>query len=432
MKRVQIALAVIFLLLMSCDNVFHTLANKDPNKDNSIIIGVEGGIIVKFDKNGGETEADPDAIIVWAPVRTIGGLPVDPAWTDYTFLGWNTMPDGTGTGFTSSTTVLSDIVVYAQWVLNTYTVSFYANGASGNAPPAQTVDAASAITLPDEGGLSKPGYFFGGWNTKEDGSGINCSANSLLIVTGSLSLYALWVEIGTVTHTVLFDSNGGTAVPGQIVISGNQAARPQNPSRSGYSFVNWYSDSGLGAVYDFSAPVTENITLFAGWNIVQYTVTFNINGAEGTVPESRTVNAGSEIILPDNTGISKGDYLFGGWNANAAGTGINYSAHGVLVPDSTITLYAKWNPPGTVTHTVSFDSNGGSAVSGQTVISGLSAKRPSDPVRTNYIFSNWYGDDSLASLYSFSNPVTEDITVYAKWNRIQYTVRFSVNGGSGT
>jgi uncharacterized protein (TIGR02145 family)/uncharacterized repeat protein (TIGR02543 family) len=73
-----------------------------------------------------------------------------------------------------------------------YTVSFNANGGSGVAPSAQTVDAGSAITLPNQGNLTRSGYTFGGWNTESSGTGNNYNAGSPYTPTASITLYARW------------------------------------------------------------------------------------------------------------------------------------------------------------------------------------------------------------------------------------------------
>lgn len=70
---------------------------------------------------------------------------------------------------------------------------------------------------------------------------------------------------GTVTRTVSFNSNGGSTVASQTVTSGGVAATPANPSRTGYTFAGWYSNSGLTTLFSFSAPITADITLYAKW-----------------------------------------------------------------------------------------------------------------------------------------------------------------------
>ena len=67
------------------------------------------------------------------------------------------------------------------------------------------------------------------------------------------------------SYTVTFKANGGSAVSTQKVASGSKATRPADPTRSGYTFVNWYSDASLTRVFNFYSNVTGNVTLYAKW-----------------------------------------------------------------------------------------------------------------------------------------------------------------------
>ena len=69
---------------------------------------------------------------------------------------------------------------------------------------------------------------------------------------------------GITLHTVTFNSNGGSDVPGQIRANA-AATKPADPTRSGYGFAGWYTDEACTAAYDFTQPVTDNITLYAKW-----------------------------------------------------------------------------------------------------------------------------------------------------------------------
>lgn len=72
-------------------------------------------------------------------------------------------------------------------------------------------------------------------------------------------------DASTVQFTVTFDSNGGSAVPSQKITSGETASRPADPTKGMDTFDGWYSDAELTQSYDFSTPVTANITLYAKW-----------------------------------------------------------------------------------------------------------------------------------------------------------------------
>ena len=69
------------------------------------------------------------------------------------------------------------------------------------------------------------------------------------------------------------------------------------------------------------------------------------------------------------------------------------------------------------THTVTFNSNGGSAVSSQTVNDNSTATQPADPTKTGYTLGGWYSDSGLTTAFDFTTPITADTTLYAKWNR---------------
>ena len=77
------------------------------------------------------------------------------------------------------------------------------------------------------------------------------------------------------------------------------------------------------------------------------------------------------------------------------------------------------------TYTVTFDSDGGSAVATQTVSAGSTASRPVDPTKAGYVFGGWFSDVSLTTEYNFSTPVNTDIILYAAWAEA-FTVTFDM------
>jgi uncharacterized repeat protein (TIGR02543 family) len=297
--------------------------------------------------------------------------------------------------------------------LPVYTVTFDSNG--GNNVTSQTITLGDTVNRPTN--PIRSGYTFDNWYSD---SGLTTVYNFSTTVTGNITLYAKW---NTVTYTVTFDSNGGSSVTSQTVNSGSTATRPTDPTKTGYTFDNWYSNSGLTTVYNFSTAVTGNITLYAKWNTVTYTVSFESNG--GSSVSSQTVNSGSTATRPTNP--TRSGYTFDNWYSNSTLTTVyNFSS----TVTSNITLYAKWNTVSPTTYTVTFNSNGGSSVSSQTVNSGSTATRPTNPTKSGYTFDNWYSNSTLTTVYNFSTAVTGNITLYAKWNNVTYTVTFDSNGGS--
>jgi len=131
----------------------------------------------------------------------------------YEFVKWSGVSNETSP--TVSVEMKSNLTLTANFRLRTgpqpdqYTVSFSANGGSGTAPSAQTVDAGSAITLPNQGSLTRSGYTFDGWNTNSSGTGNNYNAGSPYTPTASITLYAKWNTSSGGGGTTFTDSRDG-------------------------------------------------------------------------------------------------------------------------------------------------------------------------------------------------------------------------------
>ena len=240
--------------------------------------------------------------------------------------------------------------------------------------------------------------------------------------------------LANVYHSVVFDANGGSSVRTQIVKHG-QTASYKTTYRAGYEFLGWYLN---GEEYDFSTPVTNKITLYAKWRKKdiedepkkEYIVDFDSNGGSYVAPEE--VLEGDAVTRPSDP-IRK-CYTFAGWYVDEELTE-RYNFNSIVTSD--MTLYAKWIDDGTCkeTYIVDFDSNGGSYVASEEVLEGDVVDRPKNPTKECYDFGGWYTDQALTKRYSFSTPVTSDMTLYAKWIdngtcKEKYTVDFDSNGGS--
>jgi uncharacterized repeat protein (TIGR02543 family) len=144
----------------------------------------------------------------------------------------------------------------------------------------------------------------------------------------------------------------------------------------------------------------------------KYTVTFNLNydGATGA-PDAQTITSGGTATKP--TDPSRDSYSFNGWYAEAACTNA-FDFATAITADTT--LYAKWTAVDTtVKYTVAFDTNGGSSIAAVSVSSGATVTAPTDPTLASYTFGGWYTSAAKTTAYNFSDPVTADTTLYAKW-----------------
>ena len=141
-------------------------------------------------------------------------------------------------------------------------------------------------------------------------------------------------------YNVEFDSDGGSKVETQTVKSGEKAKKPETPVKDGYNFVDWYDGE---SVFDFDTEITKDYKLKAKWVSAKptYTVTFDVNGATGTVP-TQTVEEGGKATKPEDP--EKTGYYLVQWN-RADGTKFDFNSDTVT---ENITLTAVWQKVYTV------------------------------------------------------------------------------------
>ena len=221
--------------------------------------------------------------------------------------------------------------------------------------------------------------------------------------------------VPTVYAVSLRQPAGGSPVASQSVNDGDPVVQPTAPTRTGYVFDGWWSAASGGTQWSFTTPITGPATLYAHWKNV-WSVAFDSQG--GSAVASQNVVDGSPATGPADP--TRSGYFFDGWFTAASG-GSQWSFATTIT--SAKTLYAQW----TIGRAVSFDSNGGSAVSSQVVRDGSVATAPADPTRTGYDFAGWYAG---ADPFSFTSPVTGDLVLTAHWTKHVYTVSFDSNGGS--
>ncbi len=226
-------------------------------------------------------------------------------------------------------------------------------------------------------------------------------------------------------HQVSFSSNGGSPVGSQTVAFGSLVQTPvPDPTKTGHAFAGWFADAGLTDPWDFSADtVTGDTTLHARWTANSYDVAFDSHG--GTAVAAQTIVFGSLVATPVPDPTRTG-HTFAGWYADAALTDPwDFSADTVGAAD--LTLHAKWAVNG---YTVSFNSNGGTAVAAQTIVFGSLVATPvSDPTKTGHAFAGWFADAALTDPWDFSADTVgaADLTLHAKW-----TTTYTITGSAGT
>ena len=338
--------------------------------------------------NGG-TCATPSSTVLYG--ATLGSMPTA-IKTGFRLDGWFTQAVG-GVQITGTTPIMQNYgTLYAQFTeVPTYRVTFNANG-HGTAPDAQ--DIVSGEKAAEPAAPSEKGYTFGGWY-KEDAC-TNAWNFSNDVVTGKTILYAKWTAK---QYTITFDSKGGSAVAAITQDYGTAVTAPANPSREGYTFNGW------SPAVPETMPL-NGITCVAQWTAKQYTITFDSNG--GSAVESITQDYGTTVTAPANP--TREGYTFSGWSPAVPAT----------MPLNGTICVAQWTAK---QYTITFDSNGGSAVESITQDYGTTVTAPANPTREGYTFNGW----------SPAVPATMPLngtTCVAQWTAKQYTITFDSNGGS--
>ena len=232
-------------------------------------------------------------------------------------------------------------------------------------------------------------------------------------LTGDLSITGKYEK--TKNYIVKFNSNGGNSVSSQTVKVGGKATEPTNVKKEGYILDGWYLNNKK---YDFNTEVNKNIILVAKWNddpnIKRYEVKFNSNG--GSSVSSQKIIENKTVKQP--TDPTKSGYSFEGWYLN--NTKYNFN----LKVTSNITLVAKWRE--LAKYTVTFNTNGGSSVSTQTIFEGNKVTRPTNPTKSGSVFKEWQLNGKT---YNFDSTINDNITLNAIWTT-SYTVSFDSDGGS--
>ena len=328
-------------------------------------------VTVTFNHNYGTPPTTQNVSVTYTAPATSGTvgsqMPADPSRSGFTFQGWNTAADGSGTPFNSATPVSANITVYAQWQSGgggstTVTVTFNHN--YGTPPTTQNVSV--TYTAPATSGTvgtskmpanpSRSGYIFNGWNTAANGSGSSFTASTPVSV--DIEVFAQWRN--TVTVTFIYNH---TAVPGSTTVTTDLgtalgAKMPANPAApAGWMFRGWGTSKVGEPNFTSGTPVNGDITVYGLWKdlddpgIPPLVVTFNAN-----------------------------DGSFGGGATLKSVTVTKKSAAGDFVVGSDM---------------------------------------PSEPTRSGYKFLNWHthplGNNLLGYFFVPLTPVVRDITVYALW-----------------
>lgn len=360
----------------------------------------------------------------------------------YRFLGWTRDLSWEVEFDFDTTEVTWDIVLYAQWEeAETVIVSFDTNWWT-NISSQFVVSGETAIQPEDP---TKNLYNFGGWYLD---SWLMMEFDFSTIITSDITLYAKWDS----TYQVTFNTAWWNNISPQYISSWKTVTKPADPVLQWKIFNYWSVDSWWNSEYDFSTPVTSDMVLYAQWSNIctvsfrngycyygnnnnrRALCTYDINTTSVQVacgkPVRRPVDPNSPITVQNRS------VYFAKWSTREqpwyGNTSYDYNFNAPV--NNNITLYAIWS---TNYYTIWFDANGW-------LLYGMSSleynenkiwqygkvREPDEPIRTWYTFTWWSTTRNNWSEFDFNTQITEDMTFYAQWLPITYTIKYDANGWS--
>ena len=359
--------------------------------------------------------------------------------TGYTFSGWNTIAGGGGTAYANSASYgfTTDLTLYAQWTINSYTVTYNGNTNTGGTAP---VDASSpytylsTVTTKPAGTLVKTGNGFAGWNTLANGTGTQYAAGATFSIAANTTLFAIWDPAPTLTSvataavgdvsggttSILTGTNfwgttsvtvGGTAVTSFVVNSATQITIVTPPGTVGAKNVVITTPGGTVTGSTAGKQCTY-----------QSTVTFIGNGSDGGATAPQTASATTNLTA---NGFTRTGFTFAGWNTLANGTGTAYANSASYTFAADLTLYAQWT--GTSLNVI-YNGNGNTGGSAPGTVGHTSGStvtvlgNTGSLVLTNETFFGWNtaangSGTSYAPAATFTMPGTA-VTLYAQWTTV--------------
>lgn len=371
------------------------------------------------------------------------------------FAGWL----NNGEPFDDRLPILETTILVATWEVDQVTVSFDLNGGEGTTPEPITGNYGMTITLPTKDGFDYVGKTFYGWSYQ----GVIWSSSTP--VWEDMTLEAVWEAI-MLTVSIHYDDT----IPDEVfqVEWGTYLNVPSPIEKPGWDFIGWKDKDGND--FDFSKPITENVTIYAEYLISNVTVSFNAqtlppdSGESVENPETQVIQRGAFATEPV---VAAQNYIIMYWTLN----GERYNFDKPVLEDITLTAvwalavevefdpdggqpapetqrvpeggyatkpepdpekegceFLGWNAQPVVYYTVTIDS-GVDGVYPYTVevAEGKTLAQPNTPVNLDpdCVWVGWYKDGKE---YDFAQPVTSNFTLQGTWD-CNCKVTFHPNNG---
>ena len=373
-------------------------------------------------------------------------------WTidGYTFAGWTTNADGSGTKYApgASWTANGTLTLYAQWTPGQASLTYDGNGATGGKTDPQNGVTDQKVNV-RQNGFTRDGYTFVRWDTQADCRGKAVNPGDKWTLQGSSTLYACWAGVA---QTLTYHGNGATGgnTAAQSGHTGDELTTNANGfTRDGYTFVRWdTAKDGSGTAYGEGKNGVGRYTmkpagndLYAIWQANPASIQYRDDyGATGSTPDTTGVT-GQNVTIAQN-GFTRPGYTFTGWARDRrTDPSLQPGGRYTLTPGTT-TLWAQWKAD--PAHLIYNSNSGSTSQTRRTdgVVDQTLTVIANPFTRTGYTFTGWNTQaDGRGKAYTAgngfrlvadpkSNPVNTSV-LYAQWRINRVTLKFDPNGGTG-
>lgn len=336
----------------------------------------------------------------------------------YSFKGWM---DQNGNDITS-VCAAGDVIVYAKWVPVQYSITYESEGTVTwkDRIDHYTVES-ETFDLPDP---VRKGYVFEGWK---------CGDEKISRIekgtTGDVVVSAVW---SPENYQICYQWNGGlAAVYPESYTYGKEVILP-DAKRDGYTFGGWYLTASFsGNSYSrISADTIGDVTLYARWIPVTYTITLDLNASDAVCSVSTisyTVETERDLADPVLVPVRNG-YTFAGWYKD----GVRMD-HIKMGSQGDYILTAQWEKR---SYDVKYVLNGGTIRDTSYTdrhIYGQQENLPENVARSGYTFCGWYDNERFeGSPVTQIDALTGGCTFYAKWKAKTYIYRYYYTDDNGS
>ncbi|GGI15294.1 hypothetical protein GCM10007377_15180 [Galliscardovia ingluviei] len=354
----------------------------------------------------------------------------------YTFTGWNTKADGTGTPVAVNSTFrlhIGDSIVYAQWKANPAQLILNPNGGVGDTATLNGVTGGQVSTTGHV--PTRAGYTLTGWNTSKDGNGVgHAPETEYTLPAGTTTWFAQWTANKAI---VSYNANGGAGIMSDVetITDATVTVAKNGFERKGYSFTGWALTPQGTVAYqpqDALKVSRQPLVLYAMWAANPSRITYNLKGGDSVIPN--TVGKVDETVhVTDKTPTRKG-YSFNGWKDCKANTVYQPNSE-ITLHDGGVALCAEWSAnPSQVT----YDPNGGTGVTNPTTgeVDETVKAAGSGFERKGYSFTGWnVKPDGSGDVMQPADSITlpdGGMVLYAMWSANPSQVTYNLKGGDGS